>query len=274
MSVSGVGSKYFTNQIASNNYNKINHANQLSTSSTRFNSDSVEISNEAQQLLHERNKLNDFTSKAYSMLKQREISDEDINEFKGIVEEAQYAPNAKDYLKSLSSHELDLVKRANSYAIDLSNFHINGMSEEGARNMLVQPDNRFSVDLNNDGMVEHGQAVTFQFPPPNAPSEVKEAWDKTIGSMSESEQLLASGIFMIQSLNANLKTDESGEVIGWNYPGDEGYKNIFPTNVNNWDSFLDEIDDYLDLIDKLQPNNDQTKKDRELIGNFRTNLFG
>ncbi len=238
-------------------------------------SDSVTLSKDVLQEQQDSEKMKDITDRAYKMLKLRDLSEDEINSFREILAQAENAQNAKGLLKSLSTKERALVKKANSYGSDLTNSHIDQMSEEGARNMLVQPDYRFAVDFNNDGIVEHGKAKTFVFPPPNAPDSVKDAWDKTMNSLNEDERLLASTIFLVMSWQENIKTSENGRVVRMIEPGEPDYVNIFGTDESSWLLLLDKVDEYLDFTEKLDSaNREDIEKDRQMINTFRKNIIG
>ena len=116
-------------------------------------------------------------------LKQRNMGEEDINAFSNLLLEAQGSQSsALDYLGSLSKAELKILQNAHSLADPIN---VSVLSEEGARNLLAQPDNQGKVDLNNDGIVEVGLAKTIHFPPVNAPQFVKDAWEKATEGMAE-----------------------------------------------------------------------------------------
>ncbi len=243
-------------------------------------SDSLTLSNDAlsEEALNgqqDSEKMSNITDRSYRMLKLRELSEDEINSFREILAQAENVQSAKGFLKSLSTKERALVKKANSYGPDLINSHIDEMSEEGARNMLVQPDYRFAVDFNNDGIVESGKAKTFVFPPPNAPESVKDAWDKTMESLDEDERLLASTIFLVMSWQENIKTSKNGRVARMMEPGEPDYVNIFGTDELSWLLLLDKVDDYLDFTEKLaSANREDIEKDRQMIDTFRKNIIG
>ena len=116
-------------------------------------------------------------------LKQRNMGEEDINAFSNLLLEAQgRQSSALDYLGRLSKAELEILQNAHSLADPIN---VSVLSEEGARNLLTQPDNQGKVDLNNDGIVEVGLAKTIHFPPVNAPQFVKDAWEKATEGMAE-----------------------------------------------------------------------------------------
>lgn len=237
--------------------------------------DSIEISQAARHAAQEETVAKAFTERALDLLRVRNISDEDILRFQEIIHRASDVSDSHGFLKSLSLEERDCVKRANSYGIELSDAHIDGMSKEGARNMLVQPDARAYVDFNNDGVVDHGQGKSFIFPPPNAPEKIKDAWDKTMESLPEEERLMASAIFLTQQLCANIKCDENGTPVGVYAPGEEGYTNIFPTSTEEWDTLLDSVDAYLDWAKTVisEPKSlANIEKNEACIALFRENI--
>lgn len=278
MSISGIASTSYATQIAAmQRYERTDlqqDATDLSLKNSNKSADTVEISPEAKSAQESQEKMKQLTEDAMKMLKIREVPKADIERFQEILASAEEETDAKSFLKSLSAEDRDIVKRCNSYGCDLNNQHIDGMSEEGARNMLVQPDYRCSVDFNNDGIVEHGQAMTFQFPPPNAPESVKDAWDETTANMSFEEQMKATSLFMVQSLQANVRLDANGEFQEMIEPGDPDYTNIFPTDQESWAGLLDDIDDYLDWVEDVMPSEKaRVEEDRQLIDSFRKNIF-
>jgi hypothetical protein len=275
--ISSLIQNYSAQQLAMAQYDKTPLQKEAAapSSSSNASSDSVEISTAAKQALNDSIQLQNLSDRAYKLLKVRNISDDEIIAFQEILSNAESADNAKDFLKSLSHQDLELVKKANSYGVTLNYSHIDGMSEEGARNMLVQPDYRFSVDYNNDGIVEHGQARTFQFPPPNAPEEVKDAWDKTMASLPDKERLMASSVFMVKSLTANIHSNGNGTSVTISHPGDDDYINISSTDKSDWKTLLREVSEYLDFIKTYYPNsNPDIERNMAMIDTFTDNLFG
>lgn len=214
-----------------------------------------------------------IAAREYSLLKIRGLSDDEIDRFQDIKEQAAEATDAKAFLLSLSSDDRLLVKEANSYGRVLRDTEIQSMTEEGARNMLVTQDDRAYVDFNNDGIVDKGVGKMFVFPPPNAPDEVKDAWEKTINALPVGDRLMASSLFMLQSLQANVKSDAEGHPIGVYFPGEEGYTNIFPTRLEDWRGILDHADADLESLAAFDPTNPRLEKDLALMAAFRSNLF-
>lgn len=233
----------------------------------------VTISDAARKAMHSAAGDGPTSAREYKQLELRGLSDDEITSFRDIRAQADGASNAKAFLSSLSQAQRDLVKRANSYGLELSQPHIASMSEEGARNMLVAQDCRSYVDYDDNGVVETGVAKSFSFPPPNSPAQVKEAWYKTLDALPENERLGASSIFMVQSFQANIKQDGAGHGIGTYAPGEEGYTDIFPTSLDQWSTLLDKTDAYLDWQESVDPGNPSIARNRTLLALFRSNLM-
>ncbi|MBM9616175.1 hypothetical protein JWJ90_18050 [Desulfobulbus rhabdoformis] len=216
---------------------------------------------------------NPVLAREYSLLKIRGLSDDEVIRFQEIKEQAVGVEDAKDFLSNLSAEDQLLVQKANSYGNKLRQGEIDSMTEEGARNMLVTQDNRAYVDFNNDGIVDKGVGKMFVFPPPNAPEAVKDAWQETIDALPADERLMASSIFMLQSVQANVKSDAQGTPIGMYFPGEAGYTNIFPTELSGWSAILDQVDKELENMKAFDPTNPRLEKDLAIMETFRSNLY-
>lgn len=220
-----------------------------------FQADSLELSDDAKDIL-----------------KRRGLDDAEVLAFAEIVRDAEDATDKKAFIKSLSVEDRDLLKRANSYGRKLTHSEIDGFSEEGAYNFLVDQTKRTKVDFNNDGMVEHGQAMTFVFPPPNSPDHIKDAYDEFTKDMDMKERLKIEIYFMSQSLTANIKYDGSGKTVGFYFPGEEGYTNIYEGNSDStWKGIFNKIHNYFDLLEDL---GEARPEDEKLISEFENMVFG
>lgn len=215
---------------------------------------------------------NAIAAREYALLKIRGLSDNEIKKFQDIKGQAASATSAKAFLLGLSADDRALVKKANGYAMPLNDGDIQSMSEEGARNMLVTQDERAYVDYNNDGVVDKGVGKMLIFPPPNAPEKVKDAWEKTVNSLPEKDRPLAANVFMVESVQANIKVDAQGNPIGVYSPGEDGYTNIFPTTIEGWQNLLNKADDYLNWVASVDPGNSSLEANRTLVAAFRNNL--
>lgn len=191
-----------------------------------------------------------LSEKSRTLLKIRGLSENEITRYSEILKQSEEAGDSKTFLKSLSADDRSLLKKAASYGVKLTDNHIDSISEEGAQNLIVQPDHSHSVDLNNDGVVEVGAAKMLVFPPPNSPQEVKDAWEEISQDMSGEEQMSFTSTFLALNLQANVKMDSGGNVIGFYEPGDEGYVNIYATEKEGWNSLLNKAGDYLEFQKK------------------------
>lgn len=150
-----------------------------------------------------------FSDYSLQMLNRRKLSQQDLADFGHILNEAtSTTKDPKNFLKSLSQAELAVVQKAHSLA---NTININQLTTEGAANLLTQPDPDFRVDLNNDGLVEIGEAKTFSFPPPNAPNHVKEAWKEATADLNEMDKAtlelrMHASVYGIQINGVSSKT--------------------------------------------------------------------
>ncbi|MCC2618346.1 hypothetical protein LJ739_18985 [Aestuariibacter halophilus] len=123
-----------------------------------------------------------FSAVSMTRLESRNLSTTDIQGFAQILSEAENRQtSAKAFLASLSPQQLALLQKSNGLVEPIQ---VTNLSEEGAQNLLSQPDGSDRVDLNNDGIVEVGIAKTIQFPPVNAPQHVKQAWENATKDLS------------------------------------------------------------------------------------------
>lgn len=184
-----------------------------------------------------------------------------------LKEKEESGKGAKEFLSTLSSSELYEIQKSNHLA---SKIRIDRISDEGAENLFIRPvDSENVVDLNNDGIVEVGEAKTFVYPPPNAPDSVKEAWYEATKDMTEREKMFSMGSFLVAQTEANAYRRPDGK---WDYHrvGDEGWVNIFGTDV---DSYKDLYSKLIYRIDNpLGPRSPQDqeadKYTRELFANM------
>jgi hypothetical protein len=118
--------------------------------------------------------------------------------------------SAKSFLVGLSTEQLSLLQHANDL---VDSINVNSLSEEGAENLLVDRDHR--VDLNNDGFEEVGAAKIVQFPPPNAPQAVKDAWNAATSGLSDEDKFKYSIRFIGDQFLSQLN-----QAAGKSSPGD------------------------------------------------------
>lgn len=126
-----------------------------------------------------------FSTESMNLLQARGLSESQISDFSLLLQEANEQRenniSAKEVLNNMTKGELQLLQTATSLADPIN---VNSLSKEGAINLLAQPDKTGLVDLNNDGIVEVGAARNITFPPVNAPTHVKDAWDKATEGLS------------------------------------------------------------------------------------------
>ena len=132
-----------------------------------------------------------LSSKSVSLLQMRGLSGQEVNDFSAILDKASTQldenKSAKEVLAGMSKEDMDLLQKATGLADPI---RPNSLSNEGAINLLAQPDKTGMVDLNNDGIVEIGVGRMVTFPPINAPDSVFQAWDKATENMSEGDEMV------------------------------------------------------------------------------------
>ncbi|MCA9131983.1 MAG: hypothetical protein KDA45_02465 [Planctomycetales bacterium] len=133
-------------------------------------------------------------------------------------EGAYAAPKA--FLSSLSQEELEVVQRVHWLAEPIQ---VNGLSEEGALNLLIPP--AAQIDLDRDGLTRSGAANTIRFPDSTTPSEVARAWEEATAGLSPDEQSLYVLQMKLPVLLANFVIDDNGAYVRHYEPGDPEWVN-------------------------------------------------
>jgi hypothetical protein len=148
----------------------------------------------------------EFTNRSLELLSSRNLDNGEVSDFSTLLIEAQEKSDqsdisSKEILQGMSIKEIALLQKAHSLAEPIN---VSSLSEEGAANLLAQPDHSDSVDLNNDGLVEVGLARNIIFPPVNAPGFVKEAWGEATDGMTESDKMMLELRMHISIYGINL----------------------------------------------------------------------
>lgn len=91
----------------------------------------------------------------------------------------------KAFLKSLSPQELHTLQTIHCLADPIDP---DGLTEEGAQNLILPPNQAEDVDRDGFNMV--GLAKTWQFPPTNAPDSVKQAWKTATKDLNGNDLML------------------------------------------------------------------------------------
>ena len=132
-----------------------------------------------------------LSSESVSLLQLRGLSGQQVEDFAALLNQAnqrleQEIP-AKQVLREMADDDLELLQKATSLA---DTINVNAISNEGAINLLAEPDKTGMVDLNNDGIVEIGKSQMVTFPPVNAPDHIHQAWDKATANMAEGDKMI------------------------------------------------------------------------------------
>ena len=163
------------------------------------------------------------------LLQRRDLSSEEARAYEHLLTEfaasQRRGEDPVDFLKTLSGEGLDLLKKAHSFPASMQ-VDLAGMDRESAINFVV-PDSR-QVVLNNDGFTSSANgALSFRFPPVNAPQSVKDAWAEATAGLSEKDVLLFQGSFLPLMIEDNVTRDSAGNPVGLRGPDDPGYHNPF-----------------------------------------------
>lgn len=174
-----------------------------------------------------------FSDKSLHLLDLRQLNQAEVQQFSDILSEAKSQQgSAKEILLGMTASELALVQKANSLA---KRINVASLSEEGAANLLSQPDNSDKVDLNNDGIVEVGAANTFIFPPVNAPAGVKSAWESATADMSDMDKLMLELRMHIAVFGINIEGAKTKKALSpdqqWSQKGVENLFNDLQSNL-------------------------------------------
>jgi hypothetical protein len=133
---------------------------------------------------------------------------EQADAFEALIHKASKEGGFADpiaFIKGLSSQERKTLQHIHSLAEPIAPGRL---SEEGALNLLLPPNQLKDIDKN--GFVMVGEAKTWFFPPVDAPDEVKAAWDKAVEESGQSS-LALQGSFLPSPFqeNAYLGTNVS-----------------------------------------------------------------
>lgn len=183
-----------------------------------------------------------LSDKSLNLLNLRQLNQDEIQQFSAILTEAKSQQgSAKNTLLNMSPSELALVQKANSLA---DSINVTSLSEEGATNLLRQPDNSDKVDLNNDGIVEVGAAKSLIFPPVNAPASVKTAWESATANLSEEDKMMLELRMHLAVFGANIEGGNNKQALSpdqqWSQKGIENlFKDLqsnleFRVNMEGW----------------------------------------
>lgn len=135
------------------------------------------------------------------------------------VQSGAYAvPEA--YVRTLSREDLATLQQVAHLAdpIDPAS-----LSREAAMNLLLPPG--ASVDLDGNGAMAVGRAMTGFFPDSRTPPEVCAAWDAATAGLSQQDKLMRMGSILFDPGPQNVHVDARGAVMRVAFPGDADYVN-------------------------------------------------
>lgn len=173
----------------------------------------------------------------------------------------------KAFLKSLSPEEREIIQVTQRLVDPIASSGIDGLSEEGALNLLLPPG--VQQDWNKDGLYSIGKGNSFRFPTDSTPADVRAAWEETTRDMSEKDMMLAEGHMMAVNLSANFKVHDEGKIVGTYQPGDAGIKDPFK-DMDFADFALKRVAWNEHVRHQISP--EQYERDKALWTSFGNNL--
>lgn len=201
-----------------------------------------------------------FSNRSTDLMNRRGVSNGEQDEFAAILSGAATSNagnNPKAFLDSLSASEMEVLRKVHCLADPIS---INRLDFEGAYNLLTAPGE--ARDLDNDGLLSIGAGKIWQYPPPNAPASVKQAWEEATADIPESEKWLKMAPFLAVTATANLKADNSG----FYEPGETGYRNIY---AEPGFSYTRQVQDILSMMDRLKGQSSaRLQEDKAFLQSF------
>jgi len=212
-----------------------------------------------------------LTAESVTLLRLRGRSTDEINAFSGLLNDAQARmddnESAKQILASMDKQTLQQVQEAAGL---VDRIQVSGLSKEAAINLLAQPDKSNMVDLDNDGLVEIGAARAIVFPPVNAPSSVKAAWEEASANMSEQDKLVMQLQMHTAVYGVHIEGIPPKEALPpdqqWGEKGVEQLFNHlrsaleFAVSLDGWTDFNQDKRDFYDAFESALTDNTQAEQ--------------
>lgn len=174
-----------------------------------------------------------FTPTARDLMQRRHIGGEEQSKFSDILAGFNASDRApKEYLKTLSASELDIVRAVHGLAASIN---VEMLNPEGALNLLRQPGE--FLDIDDDGVAFVGIGKTRVFPPQNASTSMRRAYEDAKAAIPGTKgrrELLAQIPFMAAEMSHNIKYDSNGQPCGVYQPGEPGWTNIYNQPGFSW----------------------------------------
>lgn len=185
-----------------------------------------------------------------------------------VTQSEQAMGDAKSQLLQLDREDRAVLQKVHGLADEITDDMINGMSKEGAANLLRMRGD--GLDENNDALTEVGMARLFQFPNSNTPGDVVEAWEQATAGMSAMEKMMAQTPMMLSVLTANISVSKDGSVRVAE-PGDSDFVNPFAQDDFSWVNWGQEYLEYLEG-NQTKMNAGQYFQSRSFMSAFVHNL--
>ena len=129
------------------------------------------------------------------------------DKFEAIYEEAKKEDvglsNAKDFLQSLSSNELQTLQKYSGLADEIN---VDTLSAEASYNLLLHDKEQY--DFNQDGVAEVGLAKKALPVPTNMPTDVRDAYISAMNSLDDRDKMMVSMLSLDVGRITALATNE------------------------------------------------------------------
>jgi len=188
-----------------------------------------------------------FSTEAMYCMKVRNVTTDNLDTFKGVINKANHSNSYNDpkaFLNSLSANEMEVLRKVHTLAAPI---RVETLDFEGAFNLLLPPGD--AQDLNNDGLHSVGLAKSRIFPPPNAPATVQSAFQQATVGQSNIEKAMNMTAFRSFEISANIKYDTSGKPIGVYQPSESNYTDIYSESGFSYDALAKKA------LENLEKNN-------------------
>jgi hypothetical protein len=185
-----------------------------------------------------------------------------------LTQSEQTMDDAKSKLLQLNHEDRAVLQKVHGLADEITSDMINGMSKEGAANLLRMRGD--GLDEDNDAFTEVGGARLFQFPNSNTPDDVASAWEKATAGMTAADKMMAQAPMMLSILTANTSINEDGSV-NVVKPGESDFVNPFIQEDFSWVNWGQEYLDHLEG-NQMKMNTGQYFQSRSFVSAFVHNL--
>ncbi len=134
---------------------------------------------------------------------------EDFAQILNATHQSDALTDPKEALLSLSTEQREVVQKVHRIAEPLTDQRIQNLTEEGAHNLLLSPEN--TRDIDGNGLTTIADANMFKFPTEHTDPQVAKAWNEFTANLSFEDKMFAEfrlmNTIIMANFNADTKTD-------------------------------------------------------------------